>query len=681
VSQGFFKETDGPRHIRVSGCPSWCEPGVWASVRAGMSRTRGAGNWVRRQVGVAWSRAERKILRKRKPIPVSVWVEKHRVLTMSALPGLWRNDVTPYLPGIMDATMMPYVREVTLCKTPQTGGSEGAHNIMGYCIDRAPGPAMYIYPDEATAQENSTDRVLPMIQSSPRLRSYFTGQSRDAASFRINLQHMPIYFAWARSASRLANKPIKYAIADEIDKEGFDAGAREAHPLDLIDKRFTTYRSTYKFIKISTPTLETGNIWRSLNSCDVIFDYHVTCPLCGQRQLMTFSGIKWEGGSSAKASEIEARHLAWYECEHCQGRWDDDLRNQAARAGVWMARDLPVSLSAYLDRFRPARIGFHLPAWKSYFVSLSECAGAFLRGLQDIVKMQDFQNSYCALPWKETVIKKDEDDVLSHRNHLPAGVVPADAVALTCGIDVQQNGFWFIVKSWTKDMASHRVQYGYVSTWADVENLVFNTRYPVENTPEASMGIWRAAIDTGGGKDPSDDWSKTEEIYTWLRQHGRGVVFGVKGNGKPQVKKVNPRVIDKMSRGNRPIPGGITLYFLDTDAFKEAFFWRLGIEPGEPQAITLHADTDITYARQVLAEQKQRDKKGKVSWVPIRRDNHLLDCEIYSDACADPEWMPSLSFITALSARNNPAGQKQESPKPQRQDPPGRKKPGWFTRR
>jgi terminase, large subunit len=678
---GLFGDQD--TRIRVAGRPLWCEPAMWASVRAGMERGPGAGKRVRRRVGVVWSRAERKIMRKRKPIPVSEWVEKHRVLTMSALPGIWRNSVTPYLPGIMDAAMMPYVREVTLCKTPQTGGSEGAHNIVGYCIDRAPGPVLYIYPDEHFAMENSNDRVLPMIQSSPRLRSYFTGQARDASSFRINLQHMPIYFAWARSASKLANKPIKYAIADEIDKEGFDAGPREAHPLDLIDKRFITYRSTYKFIKISTPSLETGNIWVSLNSCDVIFDFHVTCPLCSQRQLMAFTGIKWEGGSGADPSEIASRNLAWYECEHCGGRWDDELRNQAVRASIrtgWTARHMPVSLPVYLERFRPAKIGFHLPAWVSYFVSLSECAAAFLYGLNDILKMQDFKNAYCAEPWKEQVIKKDEDDILSHRNHLPAGVVPSDAVALTCGIDVQKDGFWFLVKSWTRDMSSHRVQYGYITTWADVENLVFHTRYPVEGNPDASMGIWRAAIDTGGGKNDDDDWSKTEEIYAWLRKNGKNVVFGVKGSSTAQVKKVNPRVIDKMARGNRPIPGGITLYFLDTDAFKEAFFWRLGRKPGEPQAITLHADTDLAYARQVLAEQKQRDKKGNVSWVQVRRDNHLLDCEVYSDACADPEWMPSLLLITNLSDRAKQSP-KNENAKPQKKDADTRKRPDWFSRR
>ena len=647
---GLFPDKS-PGRICVSGRPAWCDPAVWASVQAGMVRAPGAGKKIRRTVAVQWSRAERKILKKRKPIPVSVWAEKHRVVTMSVLPGMWRNIVTPYLSGIMDAAMLPFVRETTICKTPQTGGSEGTHNIIGYCIDRAPGPVLYVYPDENSAMENSNDRVLPMIQSSPRLRSYFTSKDKDKTSFRINLQHMPIYFAWARSASRLANKPIKYAVADEIDKPGFDAGLREAHPLDLIDKRFTTYRSTYKFIKISTPTLASGNIWRSLNDSDIIFDYHVICPSCRTRQLMTFPGIKWEGGSNADPAQIRSKHAAWYECEQCAARWDDEMRNEAVRSGMWMARDLPVSCVTYLERFRPAKIGFHLPAWISYFVSLSECAAAFLVGLTDILKMQDFKNAYCAEPWQEQVIKKDEDDILSHRNTLPAGVVPSDAVALTCGIDVQRDGFWFLVKSWNRDMSSHRVQYGYLTTWADVENLIFNTRYPVEGRPDAGMGIWRAAMDTGGGKNDEDDWSKTEEIYTWLRRNSRGVVYGVKGSSTAQVKKVTPRVIDKMARGNRPIPGGITLYFLDTDKFKEAFFWRLGLAPGEPQAITLHADTDITYARQVLAEQKQRDKRGVVSWVQVRRDNHLLDCEIYSDACADPEWMPSLTFMMDHSGR------------------------------
>ena len=33
---------------------------------------------------------------------------------------------------------------------------QAAHNIVGYCIDRMPGPIMYVFPDEITARENAT---------------------------------------------------------------------------------------------------------------------------------------------------------------------------------------------------------------------------------------------------------------------------------------------------------------------------------------------------------------------------------------------------------------------------------------------------------------------------------------------------------------------------------------------
>jgi phage terminase large subunit GpA-like protein len=107
---------------------------------------------------------------RRRPMRVSKWAEQHRVLTMSTLPGPWRNDVTPYLAGIMDAAGFSSVEDVALCKAPQVGGSEAANNFIGYCIDRMPGPVLYVYPDEQTAKENSNDRIQPLIEHSPRLK-------------------------------------------------------------------------------------------------------------------------------------------------------------------------------------------------------------------------------------------------------------------------------------------------------------------------------------------------------------------------------------------------------------------------------------------------------------------------------------------------------------------------------
>jgi hypothetical protein len=40
-----------------------------------------------------------------------------------------------------------------------------------------------------------------------------------------------------------------------------------------------------------------------------------------------------------------------------------------------------------------------------------------------------------------------------------------------------------------------------------------------------------------------------------------------------------------------------------------------------------------------MAEEKQLDEKGFQTWVQVKKDNHLLDCECLSMACADPEWI------------------------------------------
>jgi len=604
----------------------------------------------------SFSKAERRILRKRKRIKVSEWSEKHRYLTMSSIPGVWRNEVTPYLTGIMDAAIFPSVRTIIVCKAPQVGMSEGAHNFVGYVIDRAPGPVLYVYPDERTARENSTDRILPMITSSPRLRSYMTRVQDDTSVLRINLQHMPIYLAWARSASRLANKPIRYLVFDETDKYPEATGKRESDPISLGEKRTRTYQWNRVIWKISSPTTETGYIWKALQTeAQVIFYFWVCCPYCVQYQVMEFDQIKFPK-DERDPETMEQKKLAWYECKHCEKSWDDAARNKAVRNGHWRAAGLEDShmgleLFAYLKTYRPTKIGFHLPAWLSYFVSLSEVAGAFLKGRSDFQKLKDFMNGYKAEPWRQTLITTAQEEVLKARCDLAPQTVPAEAVALTAGIDVQKYGFWFVVRAWAVDYTSWLIHYGQLAAWEDVERLLFDTTYPIVK-PEADgegaaagdgrvARIMRAAIDTGGG-DKDFGLSMTEETYWWLRQNavGRGCrVFGTKGASRSLAGKVHmTKPIDKTPSG-KALPGGLQILQLDTNDIKDMFFYRLNqaMEHGA-QAAYLHAETDQVYATHITAEEKERDEKGIERWIQKKARNDLLDCECLAHICADPEW-------------------------------------------
>ena len=108
-----------------------------------------------------FSMAERAVMRRRAPMPVSQWAERHRVVAYSTIPGRWHNSITPYSAGIMDASFHEAVRKIGICKCPQSGITEAIHNCIGYAIDRSPGPVMYVYP------MNSPRARTPKTASSP----------------------------------------------------------------------------------------------------------------------------------------------------------------------------------------------------------------------------------------------------------------------------------------------------------------------------------------------------------------------------------------------------------------------------------------------------------------------------------------------------------------------------------
>lgn len=637
------------------------------------------------------SEALKRSTRKHKKIPASQWAEMYRYVTMSVLPGKWRNEVTPHLAGIMDASFFPSVQTIILCKAPQVGGSESVNNCLGYIIDRDPGPVLVIYPDEITARENNQDRIQPMIKASQRLRSYMTGTDDDASMLRIKLSHMPIYMAWARSASRLANKPIRYVIFDEVDKYADTAGKREADPISLGEARTITYRHNRKVWKISTPTTDTGNIWKALTTeAQVIFDYWMTCPFCSHHGKMEFNQIQWahktEPGLDGKCHSedpavIESEKLAWYECPECREHWTDYDRDRAGRMGKWRDRADGIEINEYLRVKKPLKIGFHLPSWISPFVSFSEIGAAFLRGKEDINKLKDFYNKHKAEPWKLYTVNKDEAGILASRCDLAPQTVPPTAVALTCGIDVQKHGFWFVVRAWTAELTSWNIHYGFLETWDDIEKLLYESVYPVADTGR-TMKIFRACLDTGGG-DKTEYMSMTEETYYWLiKNRGRGgiAVWGTKGASHPLPGMLQLGNAIISTPAGKKLPAALRILSIDTGKAKDQFHYRLELAAKDdtrhlPGAAFLHSSTGADYAAQILAEQKQVTEKNVEEWVNVhQRANHLLDAEILAGACAEMEFPGGGLRLM---------GRRQEKPetKPERRvNSPGAQNTGWFGR-
>ncbi len=581
--------------------------------------------------------AERRVFRAKENITVSQHADAHRQVTRGPWKGQWNTVNTEYARFPMDLWNQPWVRKIFLCWAPQTAKTQVALNCLHYAIDQDPDTAFYVMSTEWTTKRIKQKQIDPMIETSPKVADLVVDNTNYAVGFKNG---MDLMLAWATSVAALASESARYMFFDEVDK--YDPPIN----LDLGDIRTNAYPHTKKLLYYTTPEDETRPITRLIREeADILYRYQSKCPMCGAYQFMEFDRIRWPQ-EIRDPKKVSRGKLARYVCSECEVGWTDEHRDMAVRRGCWA----PFNGSGIFGTFseapaRPSAVALHLPSWYSPFISLSEVAAAFLRGLKDPDKLRIFQTQHKAEPWVYKVKTTTTDKVLKARlPEIQPQIVPFRAVALTCGIDVQKYGFWFLVRAWARDYTSWMIHYGWLSYWSEVEDLLFSREYPrVDGGP--SLRIWRGGIDTGGGKY-EEEISSAEQVYLWLLENriGRGCqVWGTKGSSKSLAGKISVGKSLQHAPSGRALPGGLQVINLDTDKLKDTVHFRLekamaGAEEMAQMAAYLHADTKADYARQIMAETKKQDKKGRETWIQEHRENHLLDCEVIAHALADPEW-------------------------------------------
>ena len=102
----------------------------------------------------SWIYRAIQVLRPPERLTVSQWAEKKRTLTGGAMPGPWRNSVTPYLVEIMDAFSDDVIEEIIFVKPTQVGGTTAMENMIGALVDQEPAPTMVVYPSDDLAESS-----------------------------------------------------------------------------------------------------------------------------------------------------------------------------------------------------------------------------------------------------------------------------------------------------------------------------------------------------------------------------------------------------------------------------------------------------------------------------------------------------------------------------------------------
>ncbi len=568
-----------------------------------------------------FKRVVKRILVPPEQISVSEWAEKYRVLDeTSNISGHWSNSITPYLVGIMNTFLDPWVREIYFCKSTQVGGTEALINLLCYILMLMPAPTMIVYPTKDLAKDISNGKLKPAFRLIPDIKKNFL--ERKTKQTLLRFKRMSIYLRSAETPAQLASVAIKYLFFDEIDKMG-GASQKEASPYNLAKERTKTYSSQSKIYACSTPTLKTNYIWRLHEDCDEVRHYFVPCPHCGEMIEFKWKQVIFGEDEDKKLSPYERAQGAVYACQECGCVINNSDKPKMLQNGEWRA-------VKKRGNGKPKTVGFWINALYSVFVTWESMVEEFLKSKDDPEELQNFVNSWLAEPWEETKLKTSADLVMERQTELEQYILPEWTKLLTGGVDVQENCLYWTIRAWGNFSTSQNIAHGQAFSLKEIERIM-NLKYTMADGTEMIVNL--ALVDSG---------DQTDLVYDFCTDNSDWAL-PCKGASKPMQSHY------RISKVNKPDSRayGMDLVMVDGGKYKDMIASRMRRSNGEGSWM-VYKDCDLEYAEQVTSEHKINVRAGngkkRLAWVPKRThaDNHYLDAEVYAYAAADIRGVRSL---------------------------------------
>jgi phage terminase large subunit GpA-like protein len=398
------------------------------------------------------------------------------------------------------------------------------------------------------------------------------------------------------------------AFPSDVDGEG--------DPVTLAERRSTTF-SRRKIFMTSTPTVKDFSRIEAEYLLSDQRRYFCPCPSCGAMQWLQWKQLKYQDNDPSTVQ---------YECEACCERFSESHKTRMLTAGEWRATAPGDGKTA----------GFHISSlysplgWKSW----EEVVEDFLRAKGDAPRLKTWVNTVLGETWEEDYASKVSAEGLMERcEHYDPQVLPDAALALTVGVDVQDNRFAISVWAWGREeegwLIYHQEIYGDPSRpelWKQLDEVVLREW---QHGTGAKLRPDVVAIDSGG--------HFTSEVYAYARERARQGVVAIKGqsqSGKPPIGKASK--VDVNYKG-KTLKRSALVYPVGSDTVKTTLFGRLRHNDKGAGYLHFHMDATAEYFEQLTAEkQVLRYNRGGFpvrEWVkkPSAR-NEALDCLVYAYA-------------------------------------------------
>jgi phage terminase large subunit GpA-like protein len=596
-------------------------------------------------------------------LTVSQWADAKRRLpeTSGASGALWRTDATPYLRGIMDAVHEPGVRIIAVRKGAQLGGSEALHNIIGYFIEHDPCPMLFVHPTSAVAEEWSKERLADMIRQTPALsavvREKRPARGSGESESTLSLKLFPggyLALGGANTPNTFARRAVRIAVGDDVDRFPAVVGD-EGDPADLLINRTTTFYDALVLF-VSTPTMKGGRIDTLYERSDKR-QFVVACPMCQHRTWITWNDpARFRVGFDDRDPES-----ARLECPSCQSPLSEAARRLMVQAGAWEPTAEPKE---------PGLVGFHAPSMLSTLgnVTLSSLVSKWLTARsKGKESLRVFINTSLAEGWEDRGARMEPHTLMGRREDYGEGVeVPAAAVVLTAGVDVQEDRFELQVFAWGPSAER------WVVDWRSIPG---SPKLP-ETRAALLVALTRRYAHAGGHQLPIlatcvDSGYATEEVYDFVLAHQARRIFATKGfagkSGEPIVGKPSER---RYGRSARPV----RLYPVNVDDAKAEIVGSLAVVTAGAGAmhfpLQLETITEEYFAQLCAEHRETRYNKSGVAthsvWVLDRDRNEALDTAVLALAAfrlLNPN-IRQMASLLAGAAPSPPAAEATEGTPP-----------------
>jgi len=548
----------------------------------------------------------------------------------TAYPGLWDNSLSPYLTQLMDKPAeLDGPKMTVITKPAQVGVSEALRNLLRYWAHHDPGPCLVVYPDVGTAKTQFIERLIPLFENDGILTKF----RKDDGMITVSLHSMEIYVTWASNPTKLAARPIRYLVMDEVDKMRLASTSREQGVVALAYARLRTFKHTARAVLLSTPSIREGPVTVYYEQCDENREWQIRCPSCDTLFFPNWSTVHWPKRNEDEedrdwSSRVVLTEAAWMECP--QGcRLDEIDRLRATAAGEWVITVTP-------EHGKPRKVGYKFNVLGTSWTPMHELAAKFITVCHDPNLLQEFINQDLGEVYEDKVSMIDSAKLAECIEEWPIRSAPDWVGVVIAGVDSQQDGFFWVVRGYGEGKRSILLDFGFAHTVVMLRAVTLDHLIPQGN---GTIGVSALAIDARGSPQI------TELVLAWALTDPRirpimGVKVASAKKGVEPIREVPWQFEMKRPEGSKWLSG--KRYSVDVNYFKDLLVSRMNSGMWK-----LPTGVSFDYLKQMESESKVKQvKRGQAEWVwkkkSTRTPNHYWDCETYCEALA---WRLRLEMI------------------------------------